>query len=179
MIYWCTVCVIRYWTLSLCLDVLDNSTQKCDFLRMYFKGYVWSYIGWNPICRTAQSALHFTPWHTFSFRHQLDFSGKHQACCKYYAKTIHSRICMLHSPSLARYSFIQLRELGVVEITNSASLWPFIVFIERLNLQFVCDSDSAACMGSEWSAQSKHYSMWYIVLHNPLNYNCYPVGFLH
>ena len=36
----------------------------------------------------------------------------------------------------------------MVEITNSASLWPFIVFIvESLNLQFVCDSDSAACMG--------------------------------
>ena len=24
--------------LNLCLDVLDNSTQKCDFLRMYYKG---------------------------------------------------------------------------------------------------------------------------------------------
>ena len=90
-------------------------------------------------------------------------------------------ICMLQSPPLTRYSFIQLRELGVVEITNSASLWPFIVFIERLNLQFVCDCDSVACMhyASEWNARSKHYRMWYTVLHNPLNYTCYPVGLLH
>ena len=68
----------------------------------------------------------------------------------------------------ARY-FIQLSELGVVEITNSAPLWPFIVFIDRQHLQFVYDSDTAACMhhASEWSVQSKHYIMWHKVLQNP------------
>ena len=38
-----------------------------------------------------------------------------------------------------RYSFLQLSELGVVEITNLASLWTFIVFIERQHLHFVYD----------------------------------------
>ena len=28
---------------------------------------------------TAHSTLHFTPWQTSSFRHQLDFSGKHSS----------------------------------------------------------------------------------------------------
>ena len=91
----------------------------------------------NPVCRIAQSALHSTPWHTCTFRHQLDFPGKHSACCNYYAKTIHSSFCILQYASIARYSFIQLRELGVVEIANSVSLWTFIVFIGRPNLQFV------------------------------------------
>ena len=41
---------------------------------MYKKGMFNMYY---VICWTAQSALHFTPWQTCSFRHQLDFSGKH------------------------------------------------------------------------------------------------------
>ena len=32
-----------------------------------------------PFRWTAQSALHFTHWHTCSFRRQLDFSGKHSS----------------------------------------------------------------------------------------------------
>ena len=30
-----------------------------------------------PVHWTTQSAFHFTPWQTCSFRHQFDFSGKH------------------------------------------------------------------------------------------------------
>ena len=77
MIYRYTACVIRCWTLSLCLNVLDNSTHKCNFLRMCYKGMFWCYMLWHPVCRTVQSALHFTPWHTCSFWHKLCFSGKH------------------------------------------------------------------------------------------------------
>ena len=32
-----------------------------------------------PVRWTAQSALHFTPWHTCPFRHQRDVSGKHSS----------------------------------------------------------------------------------------------------
>ena len=35
------------------------------------------YIGQYPVRWTAQITLHFTPWQSCSFRHQLDFSGKH------------------------------------------------------------------------------------------------------
>ena len=38
MIYRCTVCVVRCLTLILCMNVWDNSTQKCDLLRMCYKG---------------------------------------------------------------------------------------------------------------------------------------------
>ena len=37
------------------------------------------YIAQYPVRRTAQSVLHFTPWQTCSFRHQLDLSGKHSS----------------------------------------------------------------------------------------------------
>ena len=40
---------------------------------------VHSYIAWYPALWTAQSALHFTPWQTYSFQHHCDFSGKHSA----------------------------------------------------------------------------------------------------
>ena len=46
------------------MNVLDNSTQKCDFLRMCSKGMfglISVLIVRNPVCRTAQSALHSTP----------------------------------------------------------------------------------------------------------------------
>ena len=32
------------------------------------------YIAQYPVCWSAQNALHFTPWQTCSFGHQLDFS---------------------------------------------------------------------------------------------------------
>ena len=65
-----------------------------------------------PVRWTAQSALHFTPWQTCLFRHQLDFSGKHSTShaakftCKDYS-------LIFPPPSITRYSFsfIQLSEL--------------------------------------------------------------------
>ncbi len=71
MIYRCTVCVIRCWSLSLCMNELDNSAQKCDFLRMYYKWHVWSYVAQHPVCQTAQRTIHFTPWDTCSLRHKF------------------------------------------------------------------------------------------------------------
>ena len=41
-----------------------------------FKVKVRSYIARYPVHRTAQSALHFTPWQTCSFQGHLNFFGK-------------------------------------------------------------------------------------------------------
>ena len=43
---------------------------------------VSSYIARYPVRRTAQSALHFTPWQTCSFQGHLNFSGKYSAVTK-------------------------------------------------------------------------------------------------
>ena len=76
---------------------------------MQLKKRVSFYIAQYPVRWTAQNALHFTPWQTCSFRHQLGFSGTHSAMlqllCKYYSLTFPPL-------SIARYSFIQLRQLG-------------------------------------------------------------------
>ena len=53
------------------------------------------YIAQYPVCWTTQSALHFTPRQTCSFRQQLYLSGKNSATL-----------------SIAGYLFIQLSELG-------------------------------------------------------------------
>ena len=57
----------------------------------------------------AQSTLHFTPWQTCSFRHQVDFSWKDSVTLQSCATTIQSHDT---SPllSTARYSFIKLNE---------------------------------------------------------------------
>ena len=55
---------------------------------------------------TALSALYFTPWQTCSFRHQLDFSGKHSVTQKLRATTK----SLTFSPlSIVMHSFKQLR----------------------------------------------------------------------
>ena len=61
------------------MNALNNSTKKCHFLRMCYKGMFGHYIVWHPVCRTGQSASHFTPWHSCSFQHKIGFSGKHSA----------------------------------------------------------------------------------------------------
>ena len=62
-----------------------------------------------PVRWTAQSALHVTPWQTCSFRHQLDFSGKHSS----HAAITSEDYSLTFPPlSISRYSFIQLSELG-------------------------------------------------------------------
>ena len=43
---------------------------------------VSSYTARYPVLRTAQSALHFTPWQTYLFQGHFNFSGKHQAMLK-------------------------------------------------------------------------------------------------
>ena len=53
-----------------------------------FKVKVCSYIAQYPFHWTAQSASHFTPWQTCSFRYQCNFSGKYSIYC---ANTIHSQ----------------------------------------------------------------------------------------
>ena len=75
---------------------------------------------WDPVHRTAQSVLHFTPWQTCSFQCPIDFSGKHSATlqllCEYYSLT--------HPPLfIVRYSFIQFsepRQRGVNEIAQDS-----------------------------------------------------------
>ena len=64
-----------------------------------------SYIARYLVHRTAESALHFT----YSFKHHLNFSGKHSA--------------MLQLLYIAMYSFIQLSELdqrGVSELVQGS-----------------------------------------------------------
>ena len=62
-----------------------------------------------PVRWTAQSALHFIPWQTCSFRYQLDFSGKHSS------HTAIMREDFIHISTTVYtqvHSFIQLSELG-------------------------------------------------------------------
>ena len=74
------------------------------------KGKGSFYIAQYPVRWTAQSALHFCPpCQTCSFRHQLGFSGKHSSDAALRAKT-KSLTCP--PLSIARYSFIQLSQLG-------------------------------------------------------------------
>ena len=74
------------------------------------KGKGSFYIAQYPVRWTAQSALHFfPPWQTCSFRHQLGFSGKHSSDAALRAKT-KSLTCP--PLSIARYSFVQLSQLG-------------------------------------------------------------------
>ena len=52
------------------------------------------YIAQCPVRWTAQSTLHFTPWQTCSFQHQLDFSGKYSATLQ--VLTSHFPITVCH-----------------------------------------------------------------------------------
>ena len=54
-------------------------------------------------------ALHYTPWQTCSFRHQLDFLGKHSS---HAAITWEDCSLTFPPPCIARCSFIQLSGLG-------------------------------------------------------------------
>ena len=69
------------------------------------------YIAQHTVRWTAQtqSALYFTPWQNRSFRHQLDFSGKHSSRA---ANTRENYSLTFPPLSIARYSFIRLSELG-------------------------------------------------------------------
>ena len=67
------------------------------------------YILHYPVCWAAQSTLNSTTLQTCSFRHQLDFSGKHS---NHAAITLNDYSLTFSPPSIARYSFIQLSGLG-------------------------------------------------------------------
>ena len=96
------------------------------------------YIGQYPVRWTAQSALHFTPWQTCSFRHQLDVSGKHSGHA-----AIRREDYSLTFPPLyvARFSFIQLSELGCIERTEMPKLRNGSKGREHLNMSSL-DGDS-------------------------------------
>ena len=57
----------------LCNTMHNNNTTSAAHQK------VRSYIVRYPVRRTAQSTLHFSPWHTCSFQGHLNFSGKHSA----------------------------------------------------------------------------------------------------
>ena len=57
----------------------QNIYITCGSGESWSKVKVRSYIARYPVCMTAQSALHFTPWQTCSFQGHLNFSGKHSA----------------------------------------------------------------------------------------------------
>ena len=66
------------------------------------------YIAQYPVRWTLRS-LYTPPLQTCSFRYQLDFSGKHSS----HAAITHEDYSLTFPPvSIARYSFIQLSELG-------------------------------------------------------------------
>ena len=61
-------------------ECLQSSSSSClRHLHMHTTRNVCFYIAQYPVHWIAQSALHFTPWQTCSFRHNLKVSGKHSA----------------------------------------------------------------------------------------------------
>ena len=78
---------------------------------------VCSYIARYPVHRTAQSALHFTPWQTCSFLLWEVFSHAAIAARRLFVH-ISTTVC------IARYSFIQLSELwqrGVIKLAKGSN----------------------------------------------------------
>ena len=70
------------------------------------------YISQYPVRWSSQITLQFTRWQTCSFRHQLDFSGKH---ARHAVITTRKDNSLTFPPLyIARYSFIQLSELGAM-----------------------------------------------------------------
>ena len=58
--------------------VHDSSVGSCMHPDAGLKKGMFLYSAVSsPLDRSSQSTLHFTPWQTCSFQHQLGFSGKH------------------------------------------------------------------------------------------------------
>ena len=76
------------------------------YLRHHRKGMFLNSAVSSPFDRSRSITL-FLPWQTCSFRHQLGFSGKHSS----HAAITHNDYSLTFPPT-ARYSFIQLSELG-------------------------------------------------------------------
>ena len=76
-IYRCRCSDIKY-ECNICVDkCVVNKTADVKIGTCKVK--VCSYIARYPVHRTAQSALHFTPWQTCSFQGHLNFFGKYSA----------------------------------------------------------------------------------------------------
>ena len=72
----------------------------------------------NPLDRSKRFTLHL--WQTCLFRHQLDFSGKNSAMLQLLHEDYSLTFPLL---SIARCSYIQLRELGrtkICKLVNSS-----------------------------------------------------------
>ena len=77
------------------------------------------YIAQYPVHWMLKTFLHFTPRQTCSFRHQLDFSGKHSC----HAANTREDYSLAFPPlSIGRYPFIQLGELGRMARTKMPKL---------------------------------------------------------
>ena len=104
-------------------ETLHYPNHKLSYMLQRFRLFIYSfskpwshtkvkakvsfYIAQYPVRWTAKSALHFTPWQTCSFRHQLDFSGKHSSD----PAIRHEDYSLTFPPlSITKYSFIQLSE---------------------------------------------------------------------
>ena len=75
---------------------------------------VSSYTAQYPVLVTAQSALHFTPWQTYSFQRHLELSGKHSAEYSYILNFTLHPLADLFIPTPSRviwgaFSWIQLQ----------------------------------------------------------------------
>ena len=65
---------------EIAVEIIDDVIERVEKVQGPVKNVkVRSYIAQYPVHRTAQSALHFTPWQTCSFQGHLNFSGKHSA----------------------------------------------------------------------------------------------------
>ena len=77
---------------------------------------VSSYIAQYPVLRTAQSALHFTPWQTCSFQGHFKF-------CHTAITAPRLFVHISNTVYIARYAFIQLSELwqrGVIKLAKGS-----------------------------------------------------------
>ena len=100
MIFRCLVGVIRCWILSSCLNVLENSTQKCHFLRMCYKGmFGVTYCGIQSVgpLIVLYTSLRGIPVHSDT---NSASPGSIQPCCNYCAKTSLTRV--LRSTALCK-----------------------------------------------------------------------------
>ena len=100
------------------MEIIDDVIERVEKVQGPVKKVkVRSYIAQYPVHRTAQSALHFTPWQTCSFQGHFNFSGKHSAMLQLLREDISTTVC------IAMYSFIQLSELwqrGVVKLAKGS-----------------------------------------------------------
>ena len=93
---------IRQIVCSFLVDLVIKRTKLVTLMIKSKDMFLYSAVS-SPLDHSKR----FTPWQTRSFRHQLDFSGKHSS---HAATSKHSHF--LQVLSIARCSFIQLSEQG-------------------------------------------------------------------